>query len=188
MHFVFDLFYIQFLGNTFRFYTIQAYWTRNGILILLPEHKAFISPEWVCGQGIKDPFCSASWEKRLLQPQDVVLSWRDHLTTVGCPGYRFSLKFPASPIMWISMIYRPGGIPVVVLVLDAIYLPHCWDFPGVCMLVNVPRSPCLQLGTYLWCCEIQHQLRRTRIQASHKLKPRLMFVCPWPLWPLIWQL
>lgn len=70
---VLDLFYIQFLGNTFRFYTIYTYWTRNGIFILLPEHKAFISPEWVCGQGIEDSFCLASWEKRLLQPQDVVL-------------------------------------------------------------------------------------------------------------------
>lgn len=36
------------------------------------------------------------------------------------------------------------------------------------------QSPSLLQGMYLWCCEIQRQLRRTRIQhASHKLNLKL---------------
>lgn len=101
------------------------------------------------------------------------------LTTTECSGYRFSLKFPGSPITQISVIYKSVGSqwlsPQVVVVLYTIYLLLCQDSLGVC--VNEPRSPCLQLGTYLWRCEIQSQLKRTTIQqASHRVKPRLMFV------------
>lgn len=68
-----DILYFCFLGNTFRFYVVYTYCTRNEIFILLRGRKASICPKWACGQGTKDAFCLASLEKMLLWPQDVVV-------------------------------------------------------------------------------------------------------------------
>lgn len=67
------LFYIQFLGNTFRFYIVYTYCARSETCILLLGSEAFIGPKWAHGQGTKDACCLASSEKVLLQPQDVVV-------------------------------------------------------------------------------------------------------------------
>lgn len=158
-------------------------WPGNRRFLLLGIFGEEASSATRCGFGLCGTKPAAHWGQK------------DPLTIPECSGYRFSLKFPASPNTHISMVYKPVGSqwlsPQVVLVLYTIYLLHCQDSVGVCVLVNAPRSPCLQLRMYLWCCEIQSQPKRITIQqASHRVKPRLMFVLHTHthLWPIIGQL
>lgn len=137
MPLVLDLFYIQVLGNTFRFHTDFTL-TEQGMESL----SFFLSARLPSAQSghvarkQKIPFVGHLWRRGFfshkmwlwtVQHQACsTVGTEDPLTTPECSGYRFSLKFPASPITQISMIYKPVGSqwlsPQVVLVLYTIYL------------------------------------------------------------------
>lgn len=193
MPLVLDLFYIQFLGNTFRFHTDFTL-TEQGMEFL----SFFLSAKLSSAQSghvarkYKIPFVGHLWRRGFFSHK--MWFWtvqHQACSTVGTEGSFNHLWVlwlqiqPQTPCLTLSRrspwFTKPVGSqwlsPQVVLVLYTIYLLHCQDSAGVCVLVSAPRSPCLQLSTYLWCCEIQSQPKRTTIQqASHRVKPRLMFV------------
>lgn len=125
MPLILDLFYIQFLGNTFRFHTdftptnqgmeSLSFYLSAKVLSAYSGCVAVNRRFFLFGIFGEEAPSAARRSFRLCSTKPAA-RWgqKDHLSTTECSGYSFSLKFPASPSTQISMIYKPVGIPVVV--------------------------------------------------------------------------
>jgi len=112
MPLVLDLFCIHFLGNTFRFYTVYTYSTRNEIFILLLESEVFISPKrnkrcQVFSTSGEDASSATRCSKSAVQLGTEGLF--KHCSVLWLHIQPQTLLFPALPIGQILVVNAPAG-------------------------------------------------------------------------------